>query len=75
MKFIEISPTVCVNVDQVAWVAVSEDGFGSTVYVGEKEYPCDMPYQTIVTLLQQSDGTKTMEKLDKYLNVATVTSL
>jgi hypothetical protein len=71
--FIKISDSVCVNSELVAWVSRTE--IGSTLYVGGKEYPCDMPYDSLVSILQGSEGNKTMEKLDKYLNVATVTTL
>ena len=74
MQFIEISPTVTVNRDEIAWVASNDEGLSSTIYVGGKEYPSDIPYATLVNILQQSesDENKTMNKLDRYLSVASV---
>jgi hypothetical protein len=75
MKFIEITPTVCVNRDAISWISQSEDGLGSTIMVGDKEYPSDIPYTTLVNIIQKSDSDSTMKKLDNYLSVATVTTL
>jgi hypothetical protein len=75
VQFIEISNTVCVNTKEIAWVASDQEGLSSVIYVGGKEYPSDIPYKTLVSMLQGNDEGKTMEKLDKYLSVATITSL
>jgi hypothetical protein len=74
--FIKISDNICINSEQVAWVSKSE--IGSTIYVGDREYPCDMPYESLVAILQGSlekKPDKTMEKLDKFLSVAQITRL
>ena len=68
--FLEISDKVCVNTGEISWVSLAEDGLGSIIYCGDKEYPSDIPYQSLVIMLKQSNGT--MDKLDKYLSVATV---
>jgi hypothetical protein len=70
MKFLEISKTVCVNKDSIAWVSSADNGISSIIFVGGKEYPSDIPYQILVDMLQQNEPT--MEKLDKYLSVATI---
>ena len=76
MKFLEITPTVTVNRDEICWVSSVDGGLSSTIYVGGKEYPSDMPYSILVNMLKQSDdGNKTMQKLDDYLSVATVTQV
>ena len=75
MMFLEISRTVCVNTSDISWVSSEQDGLSSMIYVGGKEYPCDIPYQTLVGMLKDSDGNNTMKKLDQYLSVATVTTL
>ena len=54
MKFIEISNRTCVNVDEIAWITSSEDGFSCSVYVGDKEYPCDVPYVSFVMMVQEA---------------------
>jgi hypothetical protein len=73
MKFIEISPTTTVNKDEVCWINSTNGGLSCTVYVGGKEYESDIPYQTLIMLLQQGgDNEAVMDKLNKYLEVATV---
>jgi len=72
MKFIEISKTVCVNRDSIAWVASKDDGLTSVIFLGGKEYPSDIPYQILVDMLQQVDDNPVMKKLDNYLSVATI---
>ena len=73
MKFIEISSTVCVNVGQIAWVSSRDDGLSSLLFVGGKEYPSDIPYKTILALINETS--KVEEKLDKYLDVATIQTI
>ena len=75
MKFIEISNTVCANLSQIEWIANDQDGFGSMICIGGKEYPSDIPYKTLVQIIQSSDGDATMKKLDNYLSNATITAL
>jgi hypothetical protein len=75
MKFIEINNDVCVNMDKVEWIASDQQGFGCVVCVGNKEYPCDIPYKTLISILQSNDEAKTMQKLDNYLSNATITTL
>lgn len=75
VSFIKISNTVCVNIKEIAWVSSDQEGLSSIIFVGGKEYPSDIPYQTLVSMLQGSSENKTMDKLDKYLSVAGVTSL
>lgn len=75
MKFIEISNTVCANLNQIEWIASAQQGFGSTICINGKEYPSDIPYKTLISIIQSSDEQKTMQKLDNYLSNATVTAL
>ena len=75
MKFIEISNTVCANLSQIEWIANAQEGFGSTICIGGKEYPSDVPYKTLVQIIQSSDGDVTMKKLDNYLSNVTHTAL
>ena len=70
--FIEISKTVCVNRDSIAWVAEKDNGITSVIFVGGKEYPSDIPYQILVDMLQRSEENPVMKKLDNYLSVATI---
>ena len=75
MKFLEISDRVCVNTEEIAWVRQSDDGFGCIIYVGDREYPADLPYRTFIQILTQEQRSPTAEKLDKFLSVATVQTL
>jgi hypothetical protein len=75
MKFIQLSPVVTVNVNEISWIASSDDGMGCTIFIGGKEFPSDIPYNSILNIIQQIDDSKTMEKLSNYLDVATVTTL
>ena len=77
MQFIEISQTVTVNCNEIAWVSSEDGGMSSIICVGSKEYPSDIPYNSLVNMLQNSgsDKNKTMQKLDDYLSVATVTQV
>jgi hypothetical protein len=72
MMFLEVSKTVCVNTKEICWVSSEQEGLSSMIYVGGKEYPCDIPYSTLVSMLKDSDGDRTMKKLDEYLSVATI---
>ena len=78
-KFIEITPTICVNVDNVEWIESVNEGMSSVIRCRDKEYPCEVPYHLVIDLLQQSDSSdkheKVMQKLDNYLSVAPVTVL
>lgn len=75
MRFIEIAPNITVNTSQIAWIASEDEGLGSTISIGGKEYPSTIPYKTLVQIIQSSTDNKTMEKLSNYLDVATVTTL
>ena len=75
MKFIDLSTTVSVNADFVEYVASENNGATCIVYFSNKEYPCALPYLTVLRFLKEEPDNKTMSKLDKYLSVATVTQV
>jgi hypothetical protein len=56
MRFLEISKRVCINVDEICWVENSEDGLTCTIYAGDREYPCEIPYNALVNMLKQADA-------------------
>jgi hypothetical protein len=56
MKFLEISLTATVNIDQISWIEKLDGGLSCIVCVGEKEYPCDIPYNSLLNMLKQSEA-------------------
>ena len=56
MKFIEVSPSVCVNVDKIDWVQKTDEGLSCTISVSGKEYPSDIPYDSFINMIQHADA-------------------
>ena len=75
MKFIELSPNVCANVDFIEYIASENDGNSSLVHMRGKDYKCVVPYRTMIGLVQDENAERAMKKLDKYLDYAPVTAL
>ena len=56
MSFIEITNNVCVNVSQISWVEKMDEGLSCVVCIGDKEYPSDIPYQSFIGILKNSES-------------------
>jgi hypothetical protein len=54
-KFIEVNSRACVNSDTINWVEKSEDGLSCTVYTGNREFFCDVPYNSFINMIKSSD--------------------
>ena len=55
MKFLEINNRTCINVDEICWVENSEDGLTCTVYSGNRDFFCDVPYKSFVNMIKQAE--------------------
>lgn len=75
MKFIEINDATTVNMDKIEWIQSHQQGFGCIVGVAGREYPCDIPYKTLIGILQNQEGDKLMQKMDNVLSAASFTAV
>jgi hypothetical protein len=75
MKFIELTTEVCINKDKIEMVASANGGATCTITFVGKEYNCSIPYRAMREMLKQGESDAAIEKLNKYLSVATVSSV
>jgi succinyl-CoA synthetase alpha subunit len=68
MKFVELTPNICVNIDYIEHIVSTNEGQACTIYISGREYECSFSYRTLLKMLNNDTDTK----LDNFLSVATV---
>lgn len=85
MRLLEIQDGISINTDKIGGIE-RKTSDTCNIYVGGETYLAQISYENLKQILQneaviskssskEEQMAKTMEKLDKYLNVATITTV
>ena len=66
MTFIQITPDMYVNKNMIEWISSVDGGISSKVGFGGREYPSNIPFSSLMSLLKDEVNSK----LDAFLSEA-----